>query len=195
MRKKLNIRADEDLVRQAKSLGINISRLTEKALIDCIQRSKWEYMGVQHATIQTEMQQTQNERKSANPLDNELGRRLGRNPPSVLGDIHLVGIPAPQAELTGAYYPFHGVSGHFTLTINLLNASASSSTIDGGFFLRPCSASQPTSHDATLPPRGWSFLRPITYRARSRSPTRRPVVYQSSAIIKHYGRQSCILMV
>ena len=25
------------------------------------------------------------------------GRRLGRNPPSVLGDIHLIGIPAPRA--------------------------------------------------------------------------------------------------
>ena len=46
MRKKLNIRVDVDLVRKAKSLRINISRLVEKALLDCVQRSKWEYMGV-----------------------------------------------------------------------------------------------------------------------------------------------------
>jgi len=98
MRKKLNIRADENLVREAKSLRINISRLTEKALIECIQQSKWEYMGVQTATIQSEMQPTQNESKSANELDSELGWCVGRNPPSVLGDIHLIGIPAPLAE-------------------------------------------------------------------------------------------------
>ena len=43
----------------------------------------------------------------------ELGRCVGRNPPSVLGDIHLIGIPAPPAGITGAYYPFHGVGGLF----------------------------------------------------------------------------------
>jgi len=120
-----------------------------------------------------------------------VGRRLGRNPPSVLGDIHLIGIPAPPAEINGTYYPFHGVSGHFTLTTSLLNASASSSTTGRGFFLRPDSASQPASHDATLPPRGWSFLRPITYRARSRSPTRRPYKCWFDAINKDYG-DACI---
>lgn len=41
MRKKLNIRVDENLVRQAKFLGINISRLTEKALADSVRT--WEY--------------------------------------------------------------------------------------------------------------------------------------------------------
>ena len=133
------------------------------------------------------MQSTQNETSSQKSVSNELGRRLGRNPPSVLGDIHLIGIPAPPAEITGTYYPFHGVSGHFTLTTSLLNASASSSTTGRGFFLRPDSASQPASHDATLPPRGWSFLRPITHRARSRSPTRRPSKQSFNAIIKDYG--------
>ena len=66
-----------------------------------------------------------------------MGQRVGRNPPSVLGDIHLVGIPAPQAAFTGAYYPFHGVCRLFTLTASLLNASASSSAAGGGIFLRP----------------------------------------------------------
>jgi len=41
------------------------------------------------------------------------GRRVGRNPPSVLGDIHLIGIPAPRTELTGVYYPFHGMGRSF----------------------------------------------------------------------------------
>ena len=100
--------------------------------------------------------------------------RVGRNPPSVLGDIHLIGIPAPRAEFIGAYYPFHGVGRHFTLTASLLNASASSSAASGGFFLRPDPTSQPAPRDATRPPRGWSFLRPIGFRARSRSPTRQP---------------------
>jgi hypothetical protein len=99
--------------------------------------------------------------------------RVGRNPPSVLGDIHLIGIPAPQAAFTGAYYPFHDVGWPFTLTASLLNASASSSATGGGFFLCLHPASQPTPHSATLPPRGWSFLRP-SRRARSRPPTRQP---------------------
>ena len=103
-----------------------------------------------------------------------MGWRVGRNPPSVLGGIHLIGIPAPPAEFIGAYYPFHGVGGHFTLTASLLNASASSSAASGGFFLCPDPTSQPAPHDATRPPRGWSFLRPIGFRARSRSPTRQP---------------------
>jgi len=104
----------------------------------------------------------------------EAGWRVGRNPPSVLGGIYLIGIPAPPAEFIGAYYPFHGVGGHFTLTASLLNASVSSSAASGGFFLRPGPTSQPAPHDATRPPRGWSFLRPIGFRARSRSPTRQP---------------------
>ena len=83
--------------------------------------------GVQHTTVQTEIQSTQNESDSENSLQNVEGWRVGRNPPSVLGDIHLIGIPAPLAEVTGAYYPFHDVGWHFTLTISLLNASASSS--------------------------------------------------------------------
>ncbi len=37
------------------------------------------------------------------------GWRAGRNPPSVLGDICLIGIPAPPAGVKGAYYPFHSV--------------------------------------------------------------------------------------
>jgi len=32
MRKKLNIRVESELVQQAKALGINISRLTERAI-------------------------------------------------------------------------------------------------------------------------------------------------------------------
>jgi hypothetical protein len=102
------------------------------------------------------------------------GRRLGRNPPSVLGDIHLIGIPAPPAVFMGAYYPFHGVGWLFTLTASLLNASASSSTTGGGLFLRLNPASQPAPHSATPPPCGWSFLRPSTRKARSRPPTHQP---------------------
>lgn len=109
-----------------------------------------------------------------------LGQRVGCNPPSVLGDIHLIGIPAPQAALTGAYYPFHDVGWLFTLTASLLNASASSSATDGGFFLRLHPASQPTPLGATLPPRGWSFLRP-SRGARSRPPTRQPNHHPTNA--------------
>jgi hypothetical protein len=97
VRKKLNIRVDVSLAQQAKALGINISRLTEKALADSIRT--WEYMGVQTATVQPEMQSIQNQSDSENTVRNELGWCVGRNPPSVLGDIHLIGIPAPLAEV------------------------------------------------------------------------------------------------
>ena len=159
MRKKLNIRADADLVQQAKASGINISRLTEQAITECI-RSKWEYMGVHDTTIQPEIQSTQNESRSGNGVQDIEGWRVGRNPPSVLGDIHLIGIPAPLAEVTGAYYPFHDVGWHFTLAVSLLNASASLSQADRGFFLRLNPTSRSTLRSATRPPRGWSFLRP-----------------------------------
>jgi len=66
-------------------------------------------MGVQTATIQPQIQSVQNESNSANRVANDAGWRVGSNPPSVLGDIHLIGIPAPPAEVTGAYYPFHDV--------------------------------------------------------------------------------------
>ena len=116
------------------------------------------------------------------------GQRVGRNPPSVLGDIHLIGIPAPQAVFTGAYYPFHGVGWLFTLTASLLNASASSSAAGGGIFLRLYPTSRPAPHSATLPPRGWSFLRPPR-GIRSRSPTRQPYTHiNHHAINKHYGK-------
>ena len=160
MRKKLNIRADEDLVRKAKSLRINISRLTEKALIDCIKPIK---MGVHGSTAHYNSSRSAYRRKMAQiqgmHSDNELGWRVGSNPPSVLGDIHLIGIPAPLAEVTGAYYPFHGVGWLFTLTASLLNAGASSSLTSRGIFLRLNPTSRSTLRSATLPPRGWSFLR------------------------------------
>ena len=95
MRKKLTLRVENDLIQQAKIHGINISRLTEQALADSI--GKCTYMHVQSDIGLTKMQSTQNGTDSENALDNELGWRLGRNPPSVLGDIHLIGIPAPQA--------------------------------------------------------------------------------------------------
>ena len=41
------------------------------------------------------------------------GWRPGRNPPSVLSSIHLIGVPAPHAVFIGAYYPFHGVGRLF----------------------------------------------------------------------------------
>jgi len=41
------------------------------------------------------------------------GWRAGRNPPSVLGSIRLIGVPAPRAELIGAYYPFHSAGRLF----------------------------------------------------------------------------------
>ena len=78
-----------------------------------------------------------------------MGQRVGRNPPSVLGDIHLVGIPAPQAAFTGAYYPFHGVCRLFTLTASLLNASASSSLAGGGIFSAPLT--QPLGRHLAVP--------------------------------------------
>src|SRR5713101_4637087 len=39
------------------------------------------------------------------------GWRVGRNPPSVPSSIYLIGEPAPQAELTGVYIPFHSAMG------------------------------------------------------------------------------------
>ena len=39
------------------------------------------------------------------------GWRVGRNPPSVPSSICLIGEPAPQAELTGVYIPFHSAMG------------------------------------------------------------------------------------
>ena len=39
------------------------------------------------------------------------GWRVGRNPPSVPSSICLIGEPAPQAEFTGVYIPFHSVMG------------------------------------------------------------------------------------
>lgn len=117
-RKKLNIRVDENLVRQAKTLGINVSRLTEKVLAYSVRT--WEYN-------QLPFNKKTNPPRIilVNSLRNDSDWRVGRNPPSVLGDIHLIGIPAPQAAFTGAYYPFHSVCRHFTLTASLLNASAS----------------------------------------------------------------------
>ena len=41
------------------------------------------------------------------------GWRAGRNPPSVLSGIYLIGIPAPPADVTGAYFPFHSVTEPF----------------------------------------------------------------------------------
>jgi len=41
------------------------------------------------------------------------GWRPGRNPPSVLGSIHLIGVPAPHTVLIGAYYSFHNVGRLF----------------------------------------------------------------------------------
>ena len=39
------------------------------------------------------------------------GWRVGRNPPSVPSSICLIGEPAPQAEFTGVYIPFHSAMG------------------------------------------------------------------------------------
>src|SRR2546422_6586191 len=39
------------------------------------------------------------------------GWRVGRNPPSVPSSICLIGEPAPRAELTGVYIPFHSAAG------------------------------------------------------------------------------------
>ena len=137
------------------------SRLTEKPIAASI--GKRTYMHVQsdiQVDTQAEIQSTENKPRSENAVQDVVGWRVGSNPPSVLGDIHLIGIPAPPAEVTGAYYPFHDVGWHFTLTASLLNASASSSLTSRGIFLRLDPISRPTLRSATLPPRGWSFLRP-----------------------------------
>ena len=160
MRKKLTLRVDSDLIQQAKAVGINLSRLTERAIAASIGNRT--YMHVQNDIVQAEMQTTGNKPDLENGLDNDWGCRVGRNPPSVLCDIRLIGIPAPRAGFMGAYYPFHSVGRPFTLTISLLNASASSSTTDGGIFLRLNPTSRPAPHSATHPPCGWSFLRPVT---------------------------------
>jgi len=61
------------------------------------------------------------------------GWRPGRNPPSVRGDICLIGIPAPRTAFIGAYYPFHNAGRRFTLTISLLDVFVSSPLTDAGF--------------------------------------------------------------
>jgi post-segregation antitoxin (ccd killing protein) len=49
MRKKLTLRVDSELIEQARIHGINISRLTEKAISEYIRTCT--YMHVQTATI------------------------------------------------------------------------------------------------------------------------------------------------
>jgi len=95
MRKKLTLWVDSELVQQAKALGINLSRLTERTISSSI--GNHTYMYVQNATVQPELQSNRNGVSLENPLENKTGRRVGCNPPSVLGDIHLIGIPAPRA--------------------------------------------------------------------------------------------------
>ena len=102
------------------------------------------------------------------------GWRVGRNPPSVLGDIHLIGIPASLAAVIDAYYPFHNVGWFFTLTVSLFSASASWSSTNGGLFLLLNPISRPTSRDATSPPCGWSFLRSLNVNPES--PTNSPTL-------------------
>ena len=121
---------------------------------------------------QTEIIDSKERCRSGNEIGHVEDWRVGRNPPFVLGDIHLIGIPAPLAEVTSAYYPFHDAGWHFTLTASLLNASASSSRADRGIFLRLNPTSRSTLRSATLPPRGWSFLRP--QREGPESPTNSP---------------------
>jgi len=161
VRRKLTLRVESELVQQAKALGINISRLTEEAISSSIGNRT--YMHVQsdiQKGVQTRIQSTENGSRLGNAVQDVEGWRVGSNPPSVLGDIHLIGIPAPPAEVTGAYYPFHGVGWHFTLTASLLNAGVSSSLTSRGIFLRLDPTSRSTLRSVTLPPRGWSFLRP-----------------------------------
>ncbi len=148
------------VVQQAKAVGINISRLTEKPIAASIGNRTYMHVQSDIETKAQDLELAQNEIDLEKRVDNESGWRVGSNPPSVLGDIHLIGIPAPPAEVTGAYYPFHDVGWHFTLTASLLNASASSSLTSRGIFLRLDPISRPTLRSATLPPRGWSFLRP-----------------------------------
>ena len=62
-----------------------------------------------------------------------IGWRAGRNPPSVRGDICLIGIPAPRTAFISAYYPFHNAGRRFTLTISLLDVFASLPLTDAGF--------------------------------------------------------------
>ena len=49
--------------------------------------------------------------KNSFTLSSVSGWRVGRNPPSVPSSICLIGEPAPQAELTGVYIPFHSAMG------------------------------------------------------------------------------------
>jgi len=100
------------------------------------------------------------------------GWRAGRNPPSVLGSIRLIGIPAPCADLMGVYYPFHRVGWLFTLTPSILNATASLTSAGRGSFLCQSPNSHSVPRDTTPPHGGWSFLRP--YRPGSYPPARQP---------------------
>jgi post-segregation antitoxin (ccd killing protein) len=53
MRKKLTLRVESDLVQQAKAVGINLSRLMEKAIAASI--GNHTYMHVQSDIVQAEM--------------------------------------------------------------------------------------------------------------------------------------------
>jgi len=136
MRRKLTLLVDEEVVQEARKSGLTLSRVVENILREQIIRTHtYTYVHSSDSpTVQPEIQSTEHGPNYANRVQNITGWRVGRNPPSVLSDIHLIGIPAPLAEVTGAYYSFHGVGWHFTLTVRLLNASASLSTADRGSF-------------------------------------------------------------
>ena len=93
------------------------------------------------------------------------GRRAGRNPPSVLSSIHLVGVPAPPAELTGAYCSFHSAAGtRFILHQSLLEAHRKSSSHGTSkvSFLRPRTESPRTVYPLRLRHVGGVSSRPAT---------------------------------
>jgi len=85
---------------------------------------------------------------------------LGRNPSFVLSSIQLSGLPAPHADLTGAYLPLHPRVSRFTVSngfVNELKRIILIQLLDVSFLLR-CQSSRLTPHGVAVPHCGWSFL-------------------------------------
>jgi len=120
-----------------------------------------------------------------------IDRRPGRNPPSVLGSICLIGIPAPCAELIGVYVPFHRVGWLFILVrqpsqrFRIMGICWRKVT-----FLCQGPDSHPMLYSTTPPHGGRSFLKPRKARKLpTGSPTNRHLSHLS---FKPFARFSSV---
>ena len=110
------------------------------------------------------------------------GWRVGRNPPSVRSSICLIGEPAPRAELTDVYIPFHSAVGARFIPRPALHPGRPGEHPIIVTRYRPGIVSalphrlSPDTLRVALPPCGWSFLKTHSLRHAfcDCSPTRHP---------------------